>query len=195
MTCCSPALKLARVILDKLRQRTQAAFLLRIDTLDLNGAHVATALHQPGEINVRRRGNDPLTFSTFASASFQLVHGCFTGSISPCGTTARMRLFSSRSKPFIALRPTINTATPSAIPMVEITEISDTMPPRRRPRLKRRAINNDNGESHYLAPSGSVPRQMAITHLQLAVHPFSQLQVVGHHQKSGALGNVQFPSS
>ena len=51
-----------RVILDKLRQRTQAAFLLRIDTLDLNGAHVATALHQPGEINVRRRGNDPFNF-------------------------------------------------------------------------------------------------------------------------------------
>ncbi len=106
-----------------------------------------------------------------------------------------MRLFSSRSKPFIALRPTINTATPSAIPMVEITEISDTMPPRRRPRLKRRAINNDNGEVITWPHQGQFRVQMAITHLQLAVHPFGQLQVVGHHQKSGALGNVQFPSS
>jgi hypothetical protein len=44
------------------------------------------------------------------------------------GTTARIRLLSSRSKPFIALSPTINTATPSEIPTVEMTEISDTTP-------------------------------------------------------------------
>ena len=103
----------------------------------------------------------PLTFSTFASASFQLFHGWFTGSISPCGTTARMRLLSSRSKPFMALRPTISTATPSAMPMVEITEISETIPPRRRPRLKRRAINNDNGEAITQPPSGRVRRSGA----------------------------------
>ncbi|MDI4751677.1 hypothetical protein MJL81_30915, partial [Salmonella enterica subsp. enterica serovar Anatum] len=41
------------------------------------------------------------------------------------------------------LKPTINTATPSAIPMVEMTEMSETIPPRRRPRLKRKPINND----------------------------------------------------
>ena len=100
----------------------------------------------------------PGTFSTLFRASLQFVHGWLTGSISPCGTTARIRLFSSRSKPFMALRPTISTATPSAIPMVEITEISDTMPPRRRPRLKRKPMSNDNGDAITLLPSGSVPR-------------------------------------
>jgi hypothetical protein len=79
--------------------------------------------------------------------------------------------------------------------MVEITEISDTMPPRRRPRLKRRAINNDNGEAITRPPSGSVRRQAAIAHLQLAAHPFCQLQVVGHHQKRGALRTFSSPSS
>src|SRR5690606_34707248 len=69
----------------------------------------------------------------------------------------RIRLLSSRSKPFIALKPTISTATPRAIPTVEITEINDTMPPRRRPRLKRKPISKDNDDAITRLPSGSVP--------------------------------------
>ena len=41
--------------------------------------------------------------------------------------------------------------------MVEMMEINDTMPPRRRPRLKRRPINNDKGIAITPPPSGSVP--------------------------------------
>ena len=46
--------------------------------------------------------------------------------ISAWGTTARIRWLSSRSKPFIALKPTIKTATPSAIPIAENFAINAT---------------------------------------------------------------------
>lgn len=39
---------------------------------------------------------------------------------------------------------------------------------------------------------GQVGSQTAITHLQLVAHAFRQLKVVGHHQKRGALRDIQF---
>ena len=47
-----------------------------------------------------------------------------------CEVTARMRLRSSRSKPFMTESTTISTATPSARPSIDTTEMNDRKPRR-----------------------------------------------------------------
>ena len=47
-----------RIVLHKVGQRTETALLLRVNAFHLDGAHIAAALHQPGEVNIWRRGND-----------------------------------------------------------------------------------------------------------------------------------------
>lgn len=76
--------------------------------------------------------------------------------------------------------------------MVEMTEISDTMPPRLRPRLKRRAVRKDSEAPAITRPhQGQLRLQVSVGHFQLAAQALGQLQIVRHHQKSGALTHVQ----
>ena len=68
-----------RVILHKGGQRAEPGFLLRVDPFHLDGAHIAAALHQAGEVNIGRRGDYPLHFLHLSQRLLpvipRLVHG------------------------------------------------------------------------------------------------------------------------
>ena len=68
-----------RVILHKGRQRAELALLLRVDAFHLDGAHIAAALHQAGEVNIGCCRDNPLHLlhlrQRFLPVIPRLIHG------------------------------------------------------------------------------------------------------------------------
>ena len=77
----------------------------------------------------------PGSFSAWAWSWRQSVRLPFSPVSVACEVTLRIRVLSSRSNPFMTDSTTISTATPTASPSAETTEMNDRKP---RPRVERR---------------------------------------------------------
>ena len=100
-----------------LRKPGRRALLLRQHAADLRADDVLTMRQHRLRLDVRHRGEHPRLAQRAARARTPVRAACPQAPMSvACAVTLRMRVRSSRSKPFMTDSTTISTATPSTSP-------------------------------------------------------------------------------